>query len=671
MHIEEAYFLYRDWNSIAKVKQLQQEFPEYLTDVPNKEDYEPMDVSEIEKPPSEEERAVDDKNDQLDMQMMVRMSEAISMEMTLEQLLDTMMKMIIENSGAQKGIFVLSEINGELLVVAEGDLDSMQVDTIRAISLASIPANYPHSIINYVARTKEKVIIGDGKRNNFESDPYICANNVKSVLCAPIVRNNAMKGCIYLENNANNSVFNEQRVKMVSNIAVQMAVHLDNAKFAKLLESEKRFRSMATELEVVKKGLEEFIDVLCHELRNPLNGIYGSKQLMLDQLARFKSYMSANSNRVDDLARSEIGTVLEDLGEMLEAISISSDHLKDIVDTVLTVSMLEKQSIKLQSITFNPLDVIEKVKLMYKAKLMEKGLTFVQEVPDDICYAVGDPHRLSQVLINIISNSVKFMDKGGLTIIYKHEIHDDKIILYFTVKDSGIGLTDQELAKLFKPFSQANANISSKYGGSGLGLNITREIVDLMGGSIRLESQKGVGTSCMFHVVCQKPSVQEVDSKKRKASTSSDAPPAKMRARTKHILIVEYNPINQKLMKRILEMEGYTTDVADNGKEAFEKVCNSYSSDKRFDAALMDFEMPIMNGIESTQKIRNFEQENNEEDPLLIIGVSANTRDTHSQTAVGVGMNSYITKPFQKKDIFDAIERRCPERRRFSVQIPS
>ncbi|PRP80785.1 putative ATPase [Planoprotostelium fungivorum] len=662
IHMEEAYFNYKDWNSSMKQKMIEKEFSQYLLDVPNKDEFEPLDTG-TETSSVAEEREEND-TDQLDMQTMVRMSEAISMDMSLEQLMDTMMKMIIENSGAQKGIFILSQDTGELLVVAEGDLDSMQVDTIRAVPLTNLNSNYPHSIISYVARTKETVIMGEHrKNNNFETDSYLSQNNVKSVLCAPIVRNNTFKGCIYLENNLNNAVFNDQRVKMVSNIAVQMAVHLDNAKFSQLLESEKRFRSMATELEVVKKGLEEFIDVLCHELRNPLNGIYGSKQLMMDQLSRFKTYLKSNGQGMNEPVRKEINSVLHDLGEMLEAISISSDHLKDIVDTVLTVSMLEKQSIKLQSITFNPLDVIEKVKLMYKAKLMEKGLTFEQKVPDDVCFAVGDPHRLSQVLINIISNSVKFMDKGGLTIIYEHEAVDNKIILHFTVRDTGIGLTEQELSKLFKPFSQANANISSKYGGSGLGLNITREIVDLMGGSIRLESQKGIGTSCIFHVTCDKPSREETESRKRKASVSSDsAPAAKKQARNKHILIVEDNTINQKLMKRILEMEGYTTEVADNGKEAFEKYAGSFTSDKRFDAVLMDFEMPIMNGITSTQKIRAFEVENNEENPVLIIGVSANTRDTHSQTAVGVGMNGYITKPFQKNDIFDAIERRSPRK---------
>eukprot|EP01117_Protostelium_nocturnum_P014188 TRINITY_DN5371_c0_g1_i1.p1 TRINITY_DN5371_c0_g1~~TRINITY_DN5371_c0_g1_i1.p1 ORF type:complete len:1974 (+),score=480.18 TRINITY_DN5371_c0_g1_i1:111-6032(+) len=678
-HLEEAYRLYQIWGSASKVTQLLSAFPEYLELVKTTDNPQEILDSESKSQPQNEKiekpTALDNSNINIDLQSMVKVSEAAAMEMSLEQLLDSMMRLVIENAGAQKGIFLLAESSGEMLVVAEGDIDKMQVDSLRAIPLSSV-ADYPHAIINYVARTKETIIIGDAMKKgpvSFETSHYVQLNQVKSILCCPIVKNSAFKGVIYLENNLTNNAFNEQRAKIVSAISLQMSIHLDNAKFSQLLESEKRFRALATELEIVKKGLEEFIDVLCHELRNPLNGIYGSKQLMTDQLNQFRKSVQ---EKKDNLPKDLVEHHLTELEDMLEAVSVSSDHLKDIVDTVLTVSMLEKQTIKLQNIPFRPSDVVEKVGLMYKARLLEKGLYFNSIPQGEEVSAMGDPHRLSQVLINIVSNSIKFMEKGGITIEYRSEVKEDKVTLSFVVKDTGIGLTEAEIAKLFKPFAQANSNIYTKYGGSGLGLKISKEIIELMGGNISLESVKGVGTSCKFHIVCQKAPVQDSkNSKKRHASqmennnmnyspvlSNQAAHPNKIVAhnnapKNRRILVVEDNSINQKLMKRILESEGYSTDVADNGKEAYEKVRCSYGTTHQYYAILMDMEMPVMNGVESTQKIRQYETENNISNCIPIIGVSANARDTHSQTAIGVGMNSYITKPFQKKDIFDAIEK--------------
>ncbi|PRP89578.1 ATP-binding protein [Planoprotostelium fungivorum] len=693
-HLEDALYLYHEWGSIVKEEQLLSRFSVYLSEaernildtrislgllknpmhvlskasasslspiVKNRMDV--MDVDSASVSSTEMDSA------SVDVQIMAKVSQATSMDMSLEQYLDSMMKLIIESVGAHKGIFLLAESGGELLVVAEGDIDKTEVD-LRAVSLSSM-VSYPHTVINYVARTKETVIVGDVKKKSdfsFETSHYMQNSQVKSLMCAPILKNNKFKGVIYLENNLTNDAFTDQRAKIVNVIAVQMALQMDNAKFSQLLESERRYRSLATELEVVKNGLEEFIDVLCHELRNPLNGIYGSKQLMASQLQTLKETLQPY---LQALPAADVSACLSDLEDMLGAVSISADHLKDIVDTVLTVSMLENSAIKLRNIVFKPMQVVDKVALMYKAKLLEKGLTFTVDVPSEDVVCIGDPYRLTQVLINIVSNSIKFMDKGGITIRYRSAVEGDKIRLDFTVKDTGIGLSEQEIARLFQPFTQANSNIYTKYGGSGLGLKISKEIIELMDGRIYLESQKesiGVGTDCHFHITCAPASKAEsspniVTASRKRLNTSREAlqTEAMKRAKTqhqqrRHILIVEDNVINQKLMKKILETDGYMTDLADNGREAFEKVRNAYGSGQAYDAILMDFEMPIMNGIEATQKIRQFEVENNMS-PVPIIGVSANARDTHAQTAQGIGMNCYITKPFQKKDIFDAIER--------------
>eukprot|EP01117_Protostelium_nocturnum_P015857 TRINITY_DN6184_c0_g2_i1.p1 TRINITY_DN6184_c0_g2~~TRINITY_DN6184_c0_g2_i1.p1 ORF type:complete len:1935 (+),score=471.34 TRINITY_DN6184_c0_g2_i1:55-5859(+) len=640
IHAEAAYLGYKSWGSVLKMTAIIEKYPEYLLHIREENGNE-----------SDEEM---EGLDLEDGKTMLRFSEMINKDVSLEQLVDNMMKIIIENSGSQKGIFILTENNGELLMVAEGDLENMQVTTaLRAVSFSSMEyQSYPHSIVNYVLRTKEVVVIGNVNSmcKGFDEDSYIKHNGVKSAICFPITQGSLLKGIVYLENRITSYVYNQVPKKIVSSIASQMILRLDESNFSRLLDSEKRLKSTINELQVTRKGLEEFIDVMCHELRNPLNGIHGSKQLLADIFEKMEGEVSG-------LNEGRPTVLLKEANEMLEAISVSSDHLRDIVDVVLNVSMLEKQSIQLQSMVFNPDDIVKKIELMYKAKFLEKNLSFTKELPSKSVMVVGDPHRLSQILVNIVSNSVKFVEKGGINVKYSYEELRDKLSLNFVVSDTGIGLTKDESEKLFRPFAQANSSIFSKYGGSGLGLKITKEIIELMGGSVQLESTIGVGTSIIFNVVCSKYANQP----KRKIGQVEDVQDEvliqnRKVSRRGHILIVEDNAINQKLLVKILTGQGYTTDQAFNGMEAVEKVVNSFSSKHHFDAVLMDFEMPLMNGIEATQRIRSMEKDLQVLKPLKIIGVSANSRGTHIQTAMEIGMNSYVTKPFQKSDIYNAIE---------------
>eukprot|EP01117_Protostelium_nocturnum_P017073 TRINITY_DN6882_c0_g1_i1.p1 TRINITY_DN6882_c0_g1~~TRINITY_DN6882_c0_g1_i1.p1 ORF type:complete len:805 (+),score=309.40 TRINITY_DN6882_c0_g1_i1:160-2415(+) len=656
-HFRQAVALYEEWGSSFKLDSLSLHFSEYLN-VEKKKTVKEIDSNLMKNGNSDGEEETE-RMSPMDVQLMVKMSEAISVEMSLEQMLDSMMRLIIENAGAQKGMFLLGENEGDLLLVAEGDVDQMNVNSLRAVPLYSL-MNYPHQVINYVARTKKMVITGSSNEND---SGFVGSNNAKSVLCAPIMKNNQFRGVIYLENNLLNDAFSEKRVKSVNLIAAQMVVHLENAKFSQLLESEKKFKVLATELETVKKGLEEFIDVLCHELRNPLNGIYGSKQLMEDQLHKFRDhFIQCPVKSAENL--SVLGH-LGELEDMLGAISTSSDHLKDIVDTVLNASMVNRK-IQLNHVLFNPKEIVAKVGLMYKAKFKEKSLDFFTKFPEKEVFVMGDPQRLTQILVNIVSNAIKFVEVGGITIEFYHTIEEDDLILHFAVRDTGIGMTDEEISKLFKPFTQANSSIQSRYGGSGLGLKISKEIIEEMGGTVRLESEKGVGTSCFFTVICKTPGTNISETLKRKRErfslTEPEETPSTKRVQLRtslqgHILVVEDNRINQKLLQKILEGGGYTSEVAHNGKEAYDLVVSSFKEDKTspFQAILMDFEMPVMTGIEATQKIRQFE-DSNSIPHIPIIGVSANAREAHSELAYSIGMNSYLTKPFQKQDIFTAIQ---------------
>jgi len=421
----------------------------------------------------------------------------------------------------------------------------------------------------------------------------------------------------------------------------------------KLEETRRAEELVRLELQVAKKRLEESVDVLCHEIRNPLNGIHGSKQIMQEQFAQMRKSMDRSDERPSWY--DTFNSTAKEMKEMLQAISTSSDHLKDIVDNVLVVSSAQNTKTMLNMTSFSARAVAEKVALMFKAKASAKSVLLKLQAPfeDDIVWALGDPHKIAQLLINFTSNSLKFTDKGEINIILSQQIEGDSVRFNFEVRDTGIGMTPEEISKLFQRFTQANPGIASKYGGSGLGLNICAQLSQLMGGEIHIESQNNE-TSVHFSLRCSitmkpEPRLQHRDAKRRRTDTTPKIDSECLQK--KRVLVVEDNRVNRMLLQRMLVTEGYTVFMAEDGKVAVESVSNSLS---QYDAILMDIEMPIMNGIEATKHIRDMEKSKNI-GRTRIIGVSASVRCAE-EWVNDSDMDGYVRKPFQKEDIISALE---------------
>ncbi|PRP78876.1 putative ATPase [Planoprotostelium fungivorum] len=564
----EAFRLYKHWGSITRSEMMSELFQEH-----NVEIY-------IESPSHVSwEEQINNQTDALDHQTMQRVSEAITMDMSQEQLLSTMMKEIIINSGAERGIFLMNLPEG-LVMVCEGSHDRVKVST----GGDKIPDSYPQCVINFVNRTRAPLLSRDIRDHiEFTSDPSLSEGKIVSVLCAPVLKKDGVKAIIYLENNLSTGIFTPKRLKVILPFTVQMAVHLESFRFTQMLEKE------TSELRITRASMEEFVDMLCHELRNPLNGIFGSKQLMEEELSHLKDLLTQNNFNVNEATKS-----IEEQTELVKAISISADHLKNVVDTVLTVSALERTGVSLESVAFDPADIIEKLELMFKARMTGMGLMATRDVPKEKCIVMGDPHRLLQfvsdvsiqVLVNVYSNSIKFVERGGIHIQYTYEPStDNQVTLHFDIRDTGIGMTPDELKKLFKPFSQANDDIGRKYGGTGLGLSIVKELVHVMNGVIKIESEKDVGTSCHIAIKCSRASSS--NKRKNEDAESTEEHPNKVVRTTSSpdlgmILVVDDSAINVKLMQRILNSEGLSSETADNGKEAFDKVSKSLSEGKPF-----------------------------------------------------------------------------------------
>jgi signal transduction histidine kinase len=655
IHMQEAFYLYKKWGSKLKVHFLRKNFSEIVAEIAKNDEEENEEHSTS---------LLDNQEDlkelsQIDLLTVIKSVKAAMAEKSLERYLNKMMKIVLQNAGAERGIFILAEPpEGRLLVVTESNVSNVDVvDETIAVPLADCTADYSKSIITYVGRTKETVIISGDHAHQFQNENYFETKKPKSIMCMPIMRHNDFKGILYLENNLVNDAFVESRVKLINILTSQMAMQLENAKFAELLESKKQYKKLATELQIVKKRLEEFIDVLCHELRNPLNGIIGNKEIMTDLIR-----LLSQSLQQQDLNQA-MGH-LKELRDSLKSVDVSSNHMLDIVNTVLSLSMLENQSIRLHNIPFAPAEMMNEVYTMFKASLKKKHITFTLKnlLPEKLknMVVMGDPHRFKEIIINLLSNAIKFTEKDGAISISSSLVEktEEHTTLHFEVEDNGIGLTEEEQSRLFKAFSQANEKTYEKFGGSGLGLTISQKLVTLMGGRIQVESKKNAGSKFKFDLKFGTVSEKEINEKANEANnateTSPSAPTQPTAPTTNHtlrILVVEDNVVNLKLLCRLLAMRNYTYDTATNGEEAYIAA----TTKGRYDVIYMDMVMPVMNGIEATCKIREWEKQHHLK-PCKIIGVSANARKEYYVQAVEAGMDDFITKPYQPNDVLKHLQ---------------
>jgi len=271
-------------------------------------------------------------------------------------------------------------------------------------------------------------------------------------------------------------------------------------------------------------------------------------------------------------------------------------------------------------------------------------------------HLIGDPMRLRQILSNLIGNAVKFTKKGAVAVTLKGQEgpEKDSFCLSGIVTDTGIGMTPETLQHLFQPFMQADKSIMRQFGGSGLGLYITKALCEIMGGEIKVMSQLGVGSTFQFTVKMEVP--------KAPISTTAAAHIERLkRLPNARILIAEDNLTNQKVLKAILLREGCSITVAANGQEALEAV----QEEEPYDVILMDGQMPVMDGLEATRRIRElFDSQT-----LPIIGVTAHALATDRERFLNSGMNGYLTKPIQKEALKAEILRCLEEKDAYSTKL--
>ncbi len=370
----------------------------------------------------------------------------------------------------------------------------------------------------------------------------------------------------------------------------------------------------------------QFVANVSHEIRTPMNGIIGMTRLLIDSRLAPRQH------------------------EYAEAVLRSAESLMRIINEILDFSKIEAGRLSVEEIDFELPELLREVMELYAPRAEEKRLAFrlegVEAMP---AWVRGDPLRLRQVLLNLLDNALKFTERGEVRLAARRLAPRDGLDWYrFSVRDSGIGIPAAALERIFQAFSQADGSTSRKYGGTGLGLAICRQLVELMGGALRVESRVGEGSA--FHV-----DLPLAPGSAEAALAGPELPP-RLRYKDIRVLLAEDNPVNQKLLRYTLENMGVEVEVAGDGQAAYAAARAAPP-----DLIFMDCQMPEWDGLTASQAIRTWESGQGRA-RLPIIALTANAMEGFEESCHAAGMDDYLTKPVSAKDLAVALARWLPDK---------
>lgn len=427
----------------------------------------------------------------------------------------------------------------------------------------------------------------------------------------------------------NGSAFKDEKGNVLGAVVVardvteqkRIATELNEAKVAAeqatgLAETAKRKAEHSTRIaEDAVKAKQQFLSNMSHEIRTPMNAIIGFTKVLL------KSDISAKQK------------------EYLAAIKLSGDSLIVLINDILDLAKVDAGKMVFEQIPFKLSQSISAMLHLFETKIQEKNLKLVKEydvrIPELL---LGDPVRLHQIILNLLSNAVKFTSHGQITVnVQMIDENDENVTIEFAISDTGIGIAEDKLEKIFENFQQADSGTSRLYGGTGLGLAIVKQLVEPQGGTVHLKSKINEGSTFSFKLIFKK---TDAEAEYETEMVELDTDLANLK-----ILVVEDIVLNQLLMKTILEDFGFTCDIAGNGNIAIKKLQTS-----TYDAILMDLQMPVMNGFKATEHIRTIMNSN-----IPIIALTADVTTVDLAKCKAAGMNDYIAKPVNERMLYNKI----------------
>ena len=402
-------------------------------------------------------------------------------------------------------------------------------------------------------------------------------------------------------------------------------------KIARDMTKERQAQEMLIEArnaaEAANIAKTEFLANMSHEIRTPMNAVIGLSNI---------------------LAKSQPLTAKQE--NFIKTLQMSADSLLALINDLLDIAKIEARTVDLENVPLSLTQIMQEVMSMMGVRVREKGLAFTGqgECVENRLF-MGDPARLRQIILNLCSNAIKFTDQGSVHVEIDCQVAADENtdLVCIAVRDTGIGIAADKLETIFHKFVQADSSINRKYGGTGLGLAITKTLTEIMGGTIKVESEPGIGSTFTVSVPLVKAAAMDIQQ-----ANGSLAETIRRQVnptiRPQILLVEDYAP-NVMVAKKFLEEFGYECDVASNGIEAVEK-----SRTGHFAAALMDVQMHGMNGFEATQLIREFEKIKDKK-RLPIIGMTAHALSGDKERCLAVGMDDYIAKPFNPDELKEKI----------------
>lgn len=382
-----------------------------------------------------------------------------------------------------------------------------------------------------------------------------------------------------------------------------------------LREKNKELILAKNKAEKASKARSEFLSTVSHELRTPLNAINGITHLLLE----------------DNPKKTQL--------KYLESLKFSGNYLTTFINEILEINKIDSTKVEIDNISFNLKELLFNIQSSLKelatASKNYFNLEIDKTIPDNL---IGDPTKLSQIILNLINNALKFTQNGHVSVIAKlYAIEEDNATIYFEIVDTGIGIPEDKLQSVFESFSQGSIEVNRKYGGTGLGLTIVKKLIELLGGEIKLKSEVGKGSTFTFKLnfrINKEPLEIKKETK----------PYNDKQLEHKSILLIEDNKINQMITRKMLENKAITCEIIDNGEDAVELL-----KVKKFDMILMDVHLPGINGTTATRQIREFDK------ITPIIALTAISLDENRDMLLSFGMNDVITKPFVPDEFYSII----------------
>jgi len=498
-------------------------------------------------------------------------------------------------------------------------------------------------------KRKEIVQVHDTNDIEDEINRELAKQAFGAWLLVPIIVNDQVWGSLSSHKTYNIKPWESQEVELAQAIANQLAIAIQQAtlyqqlqlELAERIQTEIKLAQAKESAETANRAKSEFLANMSHEIRTPMNGVIGMAQL---------------------LATTPLN---EDQKHFVQIILDSGEALLSIINDILDLSKIESGKLNLEAKEFNLIDTLNSACNLFSKQAFDKNINLRYQIQPNLPKMfIGDSLRLRQILMNLIGNAIKFTAQGGITITVSGKSRTPNTYeLQFAITDTGIGISSEHIVNLFKPFMQADTSINRQFGGTGLGLAICKRLVELMDGTVWVESRGQVGGSpppawsikindtpvegAIFHFAIVLPvhNQQSIKASDSLASINIDIITEQLPIK---ILIVEDNVLNQKITQLMLKKLGYESDIIENGKECLTVLANNSDHEIIF----MDVQMPVMDGITATKKIRETLSSGNKP---WIIALTADALAEEQKACMDAGMNDFISKPVRMKEVSRAI----------------